>query len=121
MSYFIYYCKIYKILLKVIPGISWTSAPKIIKTLLLKRSVTELPLYVSAATREADVGVSDEHLAHSHECGKAATEAVARVATMPGITERMFGEGYASTSFHSDSSSFFSSSGFPIGSDPNSA
>jgi leucyl aminopeptidase (aminopeptidase T) len=66
----------------------------IIETPPLERSGMEPPAYVSAAMREADVVVCPTSASLTHtRAREAATEAGARVATMPGITERMFGEG----------------------------
>lgn len=66
----------------------------IIETPPLERSGMEPPAYVSAAMREADIVVCPTSASLTHtRAREAATEAGARVATMPGITERMFGEG----------------------------
>lgn len=66
----------------------------LIETRPLERSGMEPPTYVSAAMREVDVVVCPTSASLTHtRAREAATEAGARVATMPGITERMFGEG----------------------------
>jgi leucyl aminopeptidase (aminopeptidase T) len=66
----------------------------LIETRPLERSGMEPPTYVSAAMREADIVVCPTSASLTHtRAREAATEAGARVATMPGITERMFGEG----------------------------
>lgn len=66
----------------------------LIETRPLERSGMEPPAYVSAAMREVDIVVCPTSASLTHtRAREAATEAGARVATMPGITERMFGEG----------------------------
>lgn len=66
----------------------------LIETRPLERSGMEPPTYVSAAMREVDIVVCPTSASLTHtRAREAATEAGARVATMPGITERMFGEG----------------------------
>lgn len=66
----------------------------ILETRPLERSGMEPPAYVAAAMREADVVVCPTSASLTHtRAREAATEAGARVATMPGVTERMFGEG----------------------------
>ena len=66
----------------------------IVETRPMERSGMEPPAYVSAAMRAADVVVCPTSASLTHTRAREdATEAGARVATMPGITERMFGEG----------------------------
>lgn len=66
----------------------------LIETRPLERSGMEPPAYVSAAMKEADVVVCPTSASLTHtRAREAATKAGARVATMPGITERMFSEG----------------------------
>ncbi|WP_136602734.1 aminopeptidase [Salinigranum halophilum] len=60
----------------------------------LEQSGVEPPEYVSMAMRHADIVVCPTAASLTHtRAREAATDAGARVATMPGITERMFGEG----------------------------
>jgi len=60
----------------------------------MERSGMEPPAFVAAAMREADIVVAPTSASLTHtRAREAATETGARVATMPGITERMFGEG----------------------------
>jgi leucyl aminopeptidase (aminopeptidase T) len=66
----------------------------IVQTPPMERSGMEPPAFVSAAMQEADIVVAPTSASLTHtRAREAATEAGARVATMPGITERMFGEG----------------------------
>lgn len=66
----------------------------IVETRPMERSGMEPPAYVAAAMRAADVVVAPTSASLTHtRAREAATEAGARVATMPGITERMFGQG----------------------------
>lgn len=60
----------------------------------MERSGMEPPGYVSAAMQKADIVICPTSASLTHTRAREdATEAGARVATMPGITERMFGEG----------------------------
>ena len=60
----------------------------------LERSGMEPPEYVSAAMQHADIVVCPTAASLTHtRAREAATDAGARVATMPGITTRMFSEG----------------------------
>jgi leucyl aminopeptidase (aminopeptidase T) len=66
----------------------------VVETPPMERSGMEPPAYVSAAMRAADVVVCPTSTSLTHTRAREdATGAGARVATMPGITERMFGEG----------------------------
>ncbi|MFC5972974.1 aminopeptidase [Halomarina salina] len=66
----------------------------LLETRPLARSGMEPPAFVAAAMREADVVVCPTTASLTHtRAREAATEAGARVATMPGITESMFGGG----------------------------
>ena len=66
----------------------------ILETPPMERSGMEPPAFVAAAMREADIVVAPTRASLTHtRAREAATERGARVATMPGITERMFGEG----------------------------
>lgn len=66
----------------------------ILETPPMERSGMEPPAFVAAAMREADIVVAPTSASLTHtRAREAATERGARVATMPGITERMFGEG----------------------------
>lgn len=66
----------------------------IVETPPMERSGMEPPAFVAAAMREADIVVAPTSASLTHtRAREAATETGARVATMPGITERMFGEG----------------------------
>lgn len=66
----------------------------LIETRPLERNGMEPSSYVSAAMREADVVVCPTCASLTHtRAREAATENGARVATMPGITQRMFNEG----------------------------
>ncbi|WP_135827659.1 aminopeptidase [Halorussus halobius] len=66
----------------------------VVETRPMERSGMEPPEYVSAAMQAADVVVCPTSASLTHTRAREdATEAGARVATMPGITERMFGEG----------------------------
>jgi len=66
----------------------------VIETAPMGRSGMEPPAFVSAAMQEADIVVAPTSASLTHtRAREAATEAGARVATMPGITKRMFGEG----------------------------
>jgi|AntRauMinimDraft_3_1070383.scaffolds.fasta_scaffold01068_4 leucyl aminopeptidase (aminopeptidase T) len=72
----------------------------LIETPPLDRSGMEPSEYVSAAMREADIVVCPTGASLTHtRAREAATEAGARVATMPGITERMFGQGAISADY----------------------
>lgn len=66
----------------------------VIETRPMERSGMEPPAYVSAAMAAADVVVCPTSASLTHTRAREdATDAGARVATMPGITEHMFGEG----------------------------
>ena len=66
----------------------------VIETRPLERSGMEPPAYVAAGMQAADVVVCPTSASLTHtRAREAATEAGARVATMPDITERMIGEG----------------------------
>ena len=66
----------------------------LVETRPLERSGCEPPAYVSAAMQAADIVVCPTTSSLTHtRAREAATDAGARVATMPGVTERMFGEG----------------------------
>lgn len=66
----------------------------LIETRPLERNGMEPPSYVAAAMREAEVVVCPTSASLTHtRAREAATEQGARVATMPGITARMFSEG----------------------------
>ena len=66
----------------------------IVETRPMERSGMEPSAYVSAAMQEADIVICPTSASLTHTRAREdATEAGARVATMPGITERMFGEG----------------------------
>lgn len=72
----------------------------VLETPPLERSGTEPPAYVSAAMAEADVVVAPTQASLTHtRAREAATEAGARVATMPGVTERMFRQGAVSADY----------------------
>ena len=66
----------------------------VVETPPMERSGMEPPAYVSAAMQAADVVVCPTSASLTHTRAREdATGAGARVATMPDITERMFGEG----------------------------
>jgi leucyl aminopeptidase (aminopeptidase T) len=75
-------------------GVDMELEAGIVETAPMERSGMEPPAFVAAAMREADIVVVPTSASLSHtRAREAAIEAGARVATMPGITERMFGEG----------------------------